>query len=128
MIPFEKLDFGEAVVHDQFYSSDAAIVDLSIADQQSALFYHIGIRESFGMKHNILLYNGSPESARELRTTCSKMLSNHSLVTYKVNDAKQCVLTEPGSRVAGDEGLANSSNSFCSRLRRLLQEVEVQTK
>ena len=67
-VSFQKLDFGETSVLDVFYNADVAIVDMSVAVQQAPLFYHIGIRQSMGMTHNIvILYDVDPETTLSLR-------------------------------------------------------------
>lgn len=70
VIQFQKLDFGETSVLDVFYNADVAIVDMSISMQQAPLFYHIGIRQSMGMGHNVVIhFDQDPETTLSLRVS-----------------------------------------------------------
>ena len=53
-IPFEKLDFGDLNVLEKFYSAALAVVDVTERQYEACLFYQLGLRESFGMKHNVV--------------------------------------------------------------------------
>ena len=53
-IPFEKLDFGDLIVLEKFYSAAVAVVDVTERQYEACLFYQLGLRESFGMKHNVV--------------------------------------------------------------------------
>ncbi|XP_012283349.1 mitogen-activated protein kinase kinase kinase 15 isoform X2 [Orussus abietinus] len=124
-IQFEKLDFGETNVLDTFYNADVAVVDLSIQLQQSALFYHLGVRESFGMKENILLYHdGDNEATIRLKLSCG----SYTFVSYRVVDCGSCVATSPTtSRVTSEESV-DPKQHLVQKLKKLFQDVEIQSK
>ncbi|XP_075217555.1 apoptotic signal-regulating kinase 1 isoform X2 [Lycorma delicatula] len=125
-IQFEKLDFGETNVLTMFYNADVAIVDLSIQLQQSALFYHLGVRESFGMKENVLLYTDvDSETTLRLKLSCG----SYTFISYRMTECGSCVTTNPTSeRVHGKETALEPHQPLTVALKKLLQVVEVQAK
>ncbi|KAM9703847.1 mitogen-activated protein kinase kinase kinase 5 [Menidia menidia] len=88
-VNFGKLDFGETTVLDRFYNADIAVVEMTDAFRQPSLFYHLGVRESFSMANNIILYcdtnSDSLQSLQEIicqkNTTCP---ANYTFIPYMV--------------------------------------------
>ncbi|XP_054830972.1 mitogen-activated protein kinase kinase kinase 15 [Eublepharis macularius] len=72
-VNFGELDFGETAVLDAFYDADVAVVDMSDVSRQPSLFYHLGVRESFDMANNVILYNDTDaDTAQSLKDMVSQ--------------------------------------------------------
>ncbi|XP_034017610.1 mitogen-activated protein kinase kinase kinase 5 isoform X2 [Thalassophryne amazonica] len=88
-VNFGKLDFGETAVLDGFYNADIAVVEMSDAFRQPSLFYHLGVRESFSMANNIILYcDTNADSLQSLQEIiCQKNTTpaaNYTFIPYMV--------------------------------------------
>uniref|UniRef100_A0A8C5TCA5 mitogen-activated protein kinase kinase kinase n=1 Tax=Malurus cyaneus samueli TaxID=2593467 RepID=A0A8C5TCA5_9PASS len=72
-VNFGELDFGETAVLDTFYDADVAVVDMSDISKQPSLFYHLGVRESFDMANNVILYHDTDaDTAQSLKDMVSQ--------------------------------------------------------
>uniref|UniRef100_A0A8D2JJD0 mitogen-activated protein kinase kinase kinase n=1 Tax=Varanus komodoensis TaxID=61221 RepID=A0A8D2JJD0_VARKO len=78
---FGKLDFGETAVLDRFYNADIAVVEMSDAFRQPSLFYHLGVRESFSMANNIILYCDTNADSLQSLKMCT---GNYIFVPYMI--------------------------------------------
>ncbi|TNM94758.1 mitogen-activated protein kinase kinase kinase 5 isoform X2 [Takifugu flavidus] len=104
-VNFGQLDFGETTVLDTFYNADIAVVEMTDAFRQLSLFYHLGVRESFSMANNIILYcdtnSDSLQSLQEIigqkNTTCS---ANYAFIPYMVTPHNKVYCCE-GSMMKG---------------------------
>ncbi|XP_063299335.1 mitogen-activated protein kinase kinase kinase 5 [Pelobates fuscus] len=88
-LQFGKLDFGETTVLDRFYNADISVVEMSDAFRQPSLFYHLGVRESFSMANNIILYcDTNTESLQSLKEIiCQKnnlCTASYTFVPYMI--------------------------------------------
>uniref|UniRef100_A0A667ZSG8 mitogen-activated protein kinase kinase kinase n=1 Tax=Myripristis murdjan TaxID=586833 RepID=A0A667ZSG8_9TELE len=85
-VHFGKLDFGETQVLDRFYNADIAVVEMTDAFRQPSLFYHLGVRESFSMANNIILYcDTNTDSLQSLQVSCRHTCSaNYTFIPYMV--------------------------------------------
>lgn len=110
-----------------FYNADVAIIDLSIQNQQMAILYHLNVRESFGMKQNMLLFMDNRDVERRdvlaLKSTLATTYVSHVVIPYyiQVGGSGLPLVTEAPSTIGENTRLG-------IKLKRLLQDVEVQSK
>lgn len=116
---------------------------MSIQIQQSALSYHLGVRESFGMKGNILMHNdvlaeqtlrlkvyftfGEPHLLSTHYSNCIRQqisCSNYTFLPYVYQElGATCIVTH-----STKESSSEHKQTLIMRLKKLLQDVEIQSK
>ncbi|MBN3305222.1 M3K5 kinase, partial [Amia calva] len=81
-IPLERLALGSTDILDSFYNADVAVVEMSDSFCQPSLFYHLGVRESFSMTNNVILYcNRQQTDLQALKEQCG----SYTFIPYMVS-------------------------------------------
>ncbi|XP_058892021.1 mitogen-activated protein kinase kinase kinase 6 [Kogia breviceps] len=101
-LPFETLALGDTSALDSFYNADVVVLEVSSSLAQPSLFYHLGVRESFGMTNNVLLCSQANlpdlQALREdIFQKNSDCIGSYMLIPY--------VVTATGRVLCGDAGL-----------------------
>ncbi|MCJ8745899.1 hypothetical protein PDJAM_G00135740 [Pangasius djambal] len=108
-VTFGRLDFGETSVLDTFYDADIAVVDMSDVFRQPSLFYHLGVRESFDMANNVILYHDTdPDTAQSLKD----MVAQKNTASRPVTLGFPWVQLPPEYRGSGLRNKASSGNYY----------------
>ncbi|XP_056448778.1 mitogen-activated protein kinase kinase kinase 5 [Gadus chalcogrammus] len=129
-ISFERISLGTTDILDSFYNADVAVVEMSDTFCQPSLFYHLGVRESFSMTNNVILYCYKSKSKSDVHAI-KEQCGSYTFIPYVVS---------PGGRVlACDVGLMRGLEELISltmeplltplveRLVSLLEGLNVQT-
>ncbi|KAM9256197.1 mitogen-activated protein kinase kinase kinase 6 [Cariama cristata] len=101
-LPFGTLALGHTGTLDRFYNADVAVVELSDSICQPSLFYHLGVRESFNMSHNVLLCcqaGLSPLRALQ-EDICQKnsdLCGSYTFISYAVTPQNKVVCCDAGA-------------------------------
>jgi mitogen-activated protein kinase kinase kinase 5 len=102
-VHFEKLDYGETASLDKFYAANVAVVDVTERHMQAALFYQLGLRESFEQKNNVVTVLESqstfsePALGEASRPASMALVAGASYVTYSVDSEGHTLSREEGS-------------------------------
>uniref|UniRef100_A0A3P8UJG9 mitogen-activated protein kinase kinase kinase n=1 Tax=Cynoglossus semilaevis TaxID=244447 RepID=A0A3P8UJG9_CYNSE len=120
-VTFGRLDFGETSVLDTFYDADIAVVDMSDVFRQPSLFYHLGVRESFDMANNVILYHDTdPDTAQSLKDMVAQKNTassgNYYFIPYTVTPNHEYMCCESDAQRRASEYMQPSWDNLLGPL------------
>uniref|UniRef100_A0A1I8IXP1 MAP3K_TRAF_bd domain-containing protein n=1 Tax=Macrostomum lignano TaxID=282301 RepID=A0A1I8IXP1_9PLAT len=132
LVQFTHLDYGTTTALHEFYNSEVAITEMSTKVQQYSILYHLGVRESLGMRDNIILVHDlNKDETDSLRNSLS---ASYRLFPYLVDDSTgRCVVPDSACHkllltnchTGHDHG---TDSLLLTKLKRALREVESTSK
>ncbi|XP_037128814.1 mitogen-activated protein kinase kinase kinase 5-like [Syngnathus acus] len=129
-IPFERISMATTDVLDSFYNADVAVVEMSDSFCQASLFYHLGVRESFSMTNNIILYCYKEDTDLQ---AVKEQCGSYTFVPYVVSPQGKAFACD-GTLMTGIKELMQTTfqldsllTPLAERLTHLLDTVDVQS-
>uniref|UniRef100_A0A671XKB2 mitogen-activated protein kinase kinase kinase n=1 Tax=Sparus aurata TaxID=8175 RepID=A0A671XKB2_SPAAU len=130
-ISFERISLGTTDILDSFYNADVAVVEMSDSFCQPSLFYHLGVRESFSMTNNIILYCYKQDSDLQ---AVKEQCGTYTFIPYVVSPQGK-VFACDATMMTGMKDLMQPSfqlepllTPLVERLVHLLNNVHVQSR
>uniref|UniRef100_A0A3Q3QPD6 mitogen-activated protein kinase kinase kinase n=1 Tax=Monopterus albus TaxID=43700 RepID=A0A3Q3QPD6_MONAL len=127
-ISFERLSLGTTDTLDNFYN---AVVEMSDTFCQPSLFYHLGVRESFSMTDNIILYCYKQDSDLQ---AAKEQCGSYTFIPYIVSPQGK-VFACDATMMSGIQELMQPSfqlepllTPLVERLLHLLNNVHIQSE
>ncbi|CAL8249068.1 unnamed protein product [Lota lota] len=131
-ISFERISLGTTDILDSFYNADVAVVEMSDTFCQPSLFYHLGVRESFSMTNNVILYCYKPKSKSDVHAIKEQCCS-YTFIPYVVSPQGRVLACDIGLMKGLEELLQPSFTlepllgPLVDRLVQLLESVHIQS-
>ncbi|XP_010209406.1 PREDICTED: mitogen-activated protein kinase kinase kinase 6 [Tinamus guttatus] len=133
-VPFGTLALGDTGTLDRFYNADVAVVELSDSICQPSLFYHLGVRESFNMTHNVLLCGhaelpGLQALQEDICQKNSDLCGSYTFIPYVVTPQNKVVCCDAGAMKCPAELFQPGFNTegfftpLAGRLAKLLEGI-----
>nr|KAF6320605.1 mitogen-activated protein kinase kinase kinase 15 [Pipistrellus kuhlii] len=134
---FGELDCQENML-EAFYNAEIAVVDMSDVSRQPSLFYHLGIRESFNMTNNVILYYATDIATASLlkdmvtqKNTVSS--GNYHFIPYIMTPDAECICCESDLQKHASEYLQPNWDAMMNalhvtlvdRLTTLLRNIQI---